>query len=103
MSRAVSANETTALARRSSRQKLEAAIEAAIAALDALDGDPDLEPIEDDEPSLGAREGRPGGIAFDARFREWRDGADQTEWGRTGSSDDREYDEAEMGEPELGL
>lgn len=31
------------------RQRLEAAVAAAIAALDAMDGDPDLEPDDDDE------------------------------------------------------
>lgn len=35
------------------RARLEAAVEAAIAALDALDGDPDLEDFGDREPSLG--------------------------------------------------
>ena len=43
------------------RRCMERAIEALMAALDALDGDPDLESSHDDEPSLGwtgAGEGR---------------------------------------------
>lgn len=35
------------------RERLEAAIEAALELLDRLDGDADLEPGGDDEPSLG--------------------------------------------------
>jgi hypothetical protein len=66
---AVSSNSTALPARKSmglhdllrsaDRRRMEAAIEALIAALDALDGDPDFEPANDDEPSLGWRgEGR---------------------------------------------
>lgn len=39
-----------------SRERLEAQIEALIGLLDLLDDDPDLEPDNDNEPSLGAPE-----------------------------------------------
>ncbi|EJZ22434.1 hypothetical protein NE852_03340 [Rhizobium sp. Pop5] len=39
-----------------SRERLEAKIEELIDLLDLLDGDPDLEPDNDNEPSLGATE-----------------------------------------------
>jgi hypothetical protein len=42
----------------SSRRRVEAAIEALLALLDDCDGDLDLEPDQDGEPSLGAPEYR---------------------------------------------
>lgn len=54
------------------RRRMEAAIEALIASLDALDGDADFEPANDDEPSLGwpgdgrGAAGRLDGPALDA-------------------------------------
>lgn len=60
------------------RARLERAIEAAIALLDALDGDPDLEETGDAEPSLG----RP----------ETDFGAQQHGLGSYGLGDDREVD-----------
>ncbi len=41
------------------RKRTEAAIEALVAMLDELDGDPDLEPDNDDEPWLGWEGGQP--------------------------------------------
>lgn len=41
------------------RERIEAAIESMVALLDQLDEDPDLEPDNDDEPSLGWEDGSP--------------------------------------------
>lgn len=58
------------------RARLEAAVEAAIAALDAIDGDPDLDAgcedegaDTDSEPSLGSLEGGSGGTRWTAHYR----------------------------------
>jgi hypothetical protein len=61
-----------------SRSRVEAAIEALIALLDECDGDLDLEPDQDAEPSLGAPEGRQTQLCWMA-----------------GSDSDREYDRAD--------
>jgi len=52
------------LLRSADRRRMEAAIETLIAALDALDGDSDLEPATDDEPSIGWPLGASGATAF---------------------------------------
>jgi hypothetical protein len=52
------------LLRSADRRRMEAAIETLIAALDALDGDSDLEPATDDEPSIGWPLGASGAVAF---------------------------------------
>lgn len=55
------------------RRRMEAAIDSMLALLDELDGDPDLEASNDDEPSLG-----------------WCDGKSSFRWG---SDDDREAED----------
>lgn len=73
---------------RALRRRMEAAIDVLLATLDALDGESDLEPANDDEPSLGwprvgrGAAGREDGPATDA------------------GDDDREYDGADD-EPSL--
>lgn len=62
------------------RARLEAAIEIAIALLDAADADPDLESNGDDEPHLGWTSGGPN----------WNDRL----------TDDREQDVGDEGEPD---
>lgn len=81
---AVSSNSTALPARKSSdlrdllrsadRRRMGAAIEALIAAMDALDGDPDFEPANDDEPSLGwLGEGWGCGASENSDDREFED------------------------------
>lgn len=77
--------EHPALGRQRLRAKLESVIDRLIVALDGIDGDPDVEPASDDEPSLS-------GVTF----------------ATTGGSDDREDGCDDEGfdcdrEPEEGL
>lgn len=76
---------------RSRRAALEEWVERAIALLDALEDDPDL------EPSLGAPELDPGlGLPWQHGLR-WDGGSSQVTWA-AGATDDREADDAD--EPE---
>jgi len=77
--------EHPAVARQRFRAKLARVIDRLIVALDDIDGDPDLEPGGDDEPSLGA----PVPYAV----------VSQDAWSQ-GSGDDREADDSDR-EPSL--
>ncbi|HWJ74680.1 MAG TPA: hypothetical protein VNX29_16075 [Kaistia sp.] len=84
------------------RRRMQAAVDALIEALDALDGDADLEPANDDEPSLGwpgvghGAAGRLDGPAYDS-------GDDDREFDDADDEDggDAESDIAELGVADL--
>lgn len=81
------------------RRRLEAAIERMIDVLDQLDLDPDLEPDNEDEPSLGALETEmPRSTGWMAERNRY---GSQTGWSR-GGSNDYEDDPAEMGLGDAG-
>lgn len=77
------------------RSRIEATIEQLLALLDQIDGDPDLEPGADDEPSLGWTYFRDGMSAYtcdsDGDDRELEDEHDEDEGATwcTGECDDR--------------
>ena len=68
------------------RHLIEEAIELLLLACDEMDGDPDFEPGADGEPSLGWPERHNSPMPHEARSY--------------GADDDREYDPAELGEPD---
>lgn len=88
------------------RKEAAAEIERLLALLDRLDGDPDLEPSEDSEPTLGWSAGGAPVRAFDSADGEvepslgWTAIIDQTSRNRLGDVEDREKDEADR-EPSL--
>ncbi|UJX47179.1 hypothetical protein [Xanthobacter sp. YC-JY1] len=79
------------------RARVVAAIETLVDLLDELDLDPDLEPDNDDEPSLGWREARGGNglcptFTDEAELGSWIEGARQQHIGRfTAHTEDEEH------------
>lgn len=69
------------------RRRIEQTIERLISMLDFIDGDPDLEPDNDDEPSLGSL----GGTAAHR-------GCAQSSWSG-GGDNDREFDPVDQAKP----
>ncbi len=85
----ISPNGTTQLDKRL-RHLIEEVIELLLLACDEMDGNPDLEPDADGEPSLGWPERHDDLPPIKGQSYEERYGAD----------DDREHDPAELGEPD---
>lgn len=111
------ATRATADALPVTRPDLEALIEAAIARLDEIDGDPDIEDGADDEPDLGRPEGMRQSAGYAGRDGEWSLGSwsicvDQEFWGmgsvgdvedeHDGAEPDCDAEPDEDGEPSLG-
>lgn len=83
------------------RERIEATIEAMIAMLDELEGDPDFEPGNDDEPVLGWHEAARGrGMSLtpdDEAESAWSEGEDQDRFTHNAATED---DEPSLAAPE---